>query len=372
MKKSIPFILVVFIVAGTVYGYSHQSASIALSPVEKQSLHDSLGDGVLSQTGLNPADAPVVAAPPPAPAAASAFGNESIQETPTPAPPFSGWQRLSSKPVLTPHGDGSESAGVFNPTVIKKDGRFQMIYRAQDGKGVSRLLFATSSDGVHFTPQTDVSIGAGQAYESAGMEDPRVVEVEGAYYLTYTGYDGSNAQLCLAVSNDLLHWDQKGIILPAGQGTWNVHWTKSGVILPQKINGKYWMYYMGDPKGSADEMGVASSEDSIHWTDASDHPVLPRRPGFFDSRVVARAETPVFRPELSWETTGQRSPTWYSSKGSCGTAAAGSSTTEGRTSTSASPRRPRADAASGLSSKSEARLNHSAIHPEGGAVGRGG
>ena len=279
--------------------------------------------------------------------ASIAFGSDSGTETPPQAPPFSAWQRLSNKPVLTPQGDGFESAGVFNPTVIKKDGRFQMIYRAQDGKGISRLLFATSSDGVRFTRQTDLALGPEQAYESAGMEDPRVVEVEGTYYLTYTGYDGSNAQLCLAVSNDLAHWERKGIILPAGQGKWNVHWTKSGVILPQKINGKYWMYYLGDPKGSSDEMGVASSEDALHWTDALDHPILSRRPGLFDSRVVepgallqidergiwlvyngaddglaystgwvlfdrndptrvlARAETPVFRPQLSWETAGQ-------------------------------------------------------------------
>ena len=49
--------------------------------------------------------------------------------------------------------DGFESAGTFNPAVIKKDRTFVMLYRAQDRKGTSSLGYATSNDGVHFTRQ---------------------------------------------------------------------------------------------------------------------------------------------------------------------------------------------------------------------------
>ena len=94
-------------------------------------------------------------------------------------------------------------------------------------------------------------------------------------------------------------------------------------------------------------MGVAYSEDLLHWTEALDHPVLSSRAGTFDSKVVepgpapimtpegilliyngaddrllystgwvlfdkkdptkvlARPDTPVFAPELEWEKTGQ-------------------------------------------------------------------
>src|SRR6202165_6010355 len=66
-------------------------------------------------------------------------------------PPFGKWTRLSPDPIISPQGNGFESAGTFNPSVVKKDGKFVMLYRAQDRKGTSALGYATSEDGIHFT-----------------------------------------------------------------------------------------------------------------------------------------------------------------------------------------------------------------------------
>src|ERR1700676_1269748 len=66
------------------------------------------------------------------------------------APPFGKWTRLSPDPIISPQGNGFESAGTFNPSVVKKDGKFVMLYRAQDRKGTSALGYATSVDGIHF------------------------------------------------------------------------------------------------------------------------------------------------------------------------------------------------------------------------------
>jgi beta-1,2-mannosidase len=121
------------------------------------------------------------------------------------------------------------------------------------------------------------------------------------YYLTCTGYnsvdeigkDKKDAQLCLATSNDLIHWTRRGVILPAYQGKWNHGWTKSGAIVPIKIDGKYWMYYLGEGPHSAGDMGVATSDDLLQWTDASDQPVAPVRAGYFDSKVAEPGPSPV-------------------------------------------------------------------------------
>jgi beta-1,2-mannobiose phosphorylase / 1,2-beta-oligomannan phosphorylase len=51
-------------------------------------------------------------------------------------------------------------------------------------------------------------------YESHGVEDARIVKIDDLYYLTYTAYDGVNAQGALAVSTDLIHFEKKGIIVP--------------------------------------------------------------------------------------------------------------------------------------------------------------
>src|SRR6516162_4194446 len=77
-------------------------------------------------------------------------------------------------------------------------------------------------------------------------------------------------------------------------------------------------------------MGLSYSSDLIHWTEATETPALPKRPGKLDSRVVepgpppvlmtdgivlvyngaddklvCRSEAPLFAPELEWEKVGQ-------------------------------------------------------------------
>ena len=262
--------------------------------------------------------------------------------------PFTEWKRATTQPILSPRESGFDAAGAFNPAVIKKDGKFVMLYRAQDAKKTSRLGYAISNDGIHFTAHPEPVLSPEAEYEKdGGVEDPRLVEIGGTYYLTYTGYNTKDAQLCLATSKDLLHWDRKGVIMPAKQGRWNTGWTKSGAILTQKIKGKYWMYYMADVRDKPDQTGIAYSDDLIHWTEALDQPVLQRRAGFFDSRVVepgplpimtkdgilliyngaddklvyktgwalfdktdptkviARSDKPFFAPETEWEKVGQ-------------------------------------------------------------------
>jgi predicted GH43/DUF377 family glycosyl hydrolase len=262
--------------------------------------------------------------------------------------PFGSWQRLSSEPVIAPRGDGWESAGTFNPAVVNHAGKIVMLYRAQDRNGTSRLGYASSTDGIHFVRREAPVLSPETEYErDGGIEDPRLVRLGDTYYLTYTGYNKRDAQLCLATSKDLVRWDRKGVILPASRGRWNVGWTKAGAIVPEKINGKYWMYFLGTAADKTDQMGIAVSTDLLHWTEPLDAPVLPRRPGRFDSRVVepgpppivtghaivliyngadndlvyrtgvvrfdrddptrvlSRTDNPIFMPEMPWERTGQ-------------------------------------------------------------------
>jgi predicted GH43/DUF377 family glycosyl hydrolase len=208
--------------------------------------------------------------------------------------PFTGWHRVSSDPIISPQGDSWESAGTFNPSVVRYHGKFVMLYRAQDRNGTSRLGYAESMDGIHFTRHSQPVFSPEADYEKdGGVEDPRLVKFGGTYYLTYTGYNKKDAQLCLATSKDLVHWQRQGVILPAYKGHWNVRWTKSGAIVPEKIKGKYWMYFLGTSPDNIDQMGLASSTDLIHWTEATDVPVLPGRPGQFDSRVVEPGPSPI-------------------------------------------------------------------------------
>ena len=262
--------------------------------------------------------------------------------------PFGSWSRASPGPILSPQGLGWESAGTFNPAVVFHDGKFIMLYRAQDAAGTSRLGFAESTDGTHFTRRPEPVLAPEADYEKdGGVEDPRLQKFGDTYYLTYTGYNKKDAQLCLATSGDLIRWERKGVILAAYKGNWNKGWTKSGAIVPEKIGGKYWMYWLGTAADKSDQMGLSWSADLLHWTEATETPVLAKRPGKFDSRVVEpgpppiltkegivliyngaddklvyragaaifdlhdprrvtyRSDTPIFSPEKEWEKVGQ-------------------------------------------------------------------
>jgi beta-1,2-mannosidase len=212
--------------------------------------------------------------------------------------PFGAWRRASDSPIISRRGNGWESAGTFNPAVIVRDGKIVMLYRAQDQGGTSRLGYAESQDGIHFTRRSEPVLSPEKDYEKdGGVEDPRLVQFGDVYYLTYTGYNKKDAQLCLATSKDLVHWERKGVILPAYKGNWNVRWTKSGAIVPEKSADKYWMYFLGTTSDNKDQMGLASSTDLLHWTEATNTPVLPVRAGKFDSRVAEPGPAPILTPK---------------------------------------------------------------------------
>ena len=206
-------------------------------------------------------------------------------------------ERVSQTPLLGPRPGWAELA-LFNPAAIRAGSKVVLLFRAQDRHHTSRVGYAESNDGgLHFKVRPDPVLVPEAPYEKGGgVEDPRVVEIKGLYYMTYTGYDTHAAQLCLAKSKDLIHWQRQGVIMPAYRGTWNTQWTKSGAIVPEQIDGKWWMYYLGtrtDSDGKArDYMGLAVSNDLLHWQDATDGPVLPRRPGEFDSRVMEPGPAP--------------------------------------------------------------------------------
>ncbi len=209
--------------------------------------------------------------------------------------PFGEWRRAAEAPVLSPQGTTWESAGTFNPAVVRHGSKFVMLYRAQDAAGTSRLGYAESADGIFFTRRAEPVLSPEADYEKdGGVEDPRLQRFGDTYYLTYTGYNKKDAQLCLATSQDLIHWERKGVILPAYKGNWNRGWAKSGAMVPEKIGGKYWMYWLGTTADKTDQMGISYSSDLLHWTEATETPVLPRRPGKFDSRVVEPGPPPIF------------------------------------------------------------------------------
>jgi predicted GH43/DUF377 family glycosyl hydrolase len=204
--------------------------------------------------------------------------------------PLGPFVRDPANPILRPGTQPWESKFVFNPAAVVKDGLIQLLYRAQGPDGRSSIGLATSSDGVHFRRRREPVLVATLPFElPGGCEDPRVIEVRGTYYMTYTGYDGTSARLALATSRDLVHWTKHGAIFPDFQ-TRDVGkpWSKSGAILSTPLHGRYIMYF-GDK-----DIYFAWSDDLIHWTPGSvDDPVMRPQPGTYSDELLEPGPPPL-------------------------------------------------------------------------------
>jgi predicted GH43/DUF377 family glycosyl hydrolase len=108
-----------------------------------------------------------------------------------------------------------ESEGVLNPGVIKIGDVIHLFYRAVAKDNYSTIGYCRLSAPMVIESRNEKALLFPQfEYEFQGLEDPRVVQIEGVYYLTYTAYDGVNALGALATSVDLINWQKQGIIVP--------------------------------------------------------------------------------------------------------------------------------------------------------------
>ncbi|MFT3787291.1 MAG: glycoside hydrolase family 130 protein [Tepidisphaeraceae bacterium] len=237
------------------------------------------------------------------------------------------------------------------------------------GGHTSRIGLATSDDGIHFnrspTPVLFPADDEQKPFEwTGGCEDPRIARRDdGLYVVTYTQYNGNGKmRLGIASSRDLKTWTKHGSAFAgtrfenlATKSASVVHEVRNGELVATRIDGRYWMYF------GESAVNVATSDDLIHWTpvEASGEllRVMSPRAGKFDSlltevgpqvvrtdrgiiliyngknaddgqhdptlpasvyacgqalfdradptKLLERLDTPFFKPELSWEQSGQ-------------------------------------------------------------------
>ncbi len=212
--------------------------------------------------------------------------------------PLGPFEPYEHNPILRPVGDTWESTNLYNPAALVVDGKVVLLYRAHAADIVSHIGMATSDDGFHFERENAPILSPQHDYERFGCEDPRVVFIDGTYYLTYTGWDRHKAQLCLATSADLRDWTKHGPLFPdfdtfATVAPWGHGWNKAGVIVPFQMQGMWWMYF------GEGAMYWATSDDLIHWTPGTSdtEPMYSPTPWSFDRDLVEIGTSPVLTDE---------------------------------------------------------------------------
>jgi predicted GH43/DUF377 family glycosyl hydrolase len=117
--------------------------------------------------------------------------------------------------LLSKTTNSFECDGVLNPAVIKVGNTIHLFYRAVTKDNYSTIGYCRLSAPMNLESRNTVPLLFPQFdYEFQGLEDPRIVEIEGTYYLSYTAFNGTNALGALATSTDLVHWNKRGIVVP--------------------------------------------------------------------------------------------------------------------------------------------------------------
>lgn len=183
--------------------------------------------------------------------------------------PFTRQAQPTPAPVLTPQGTGWESQHVLNPGVVYRNGAYQMLYRA-DGGGPDQIGHATSTDGLHFTRDAANPVIQDNVlpYESGGVTDPRLYELNGTYYSFVAAYDWSNSPpqtIMETTSTDLVHWTTA---VPIVHTNYDPAVVTDGNDTPVLMNTQYgprYVMYYGDSDPAKGRF-VAYSTDMKTWT----------------------------------------------------------------------------------------------------------
>ena len=117
-------------------------------------------------------------------------------------------ERYENNPILSPKADSEwETRCVLNPAVVYDDEmqKFVMVYRSagDDKRHEICMGLATSDDGKNFVRQSDKPVFAPNQYEPDGgcVEDPRIVQIGDAYFMTYAARTYAPGQYWLDLEN---------------------------------------------------------------------------------------------------------------------------------------------------------------------------
>ena len=142
---------------------------------------------------------------------------------------------------------------------------------------ISHLRLVYSGNGIDFKESKEYPpiLGEGE-YETFGIEDCRVSQIEDTYYLTYTMVSSNGVGVGLKTTKDWKTFEKKGMIFSPHN--------KDCALFEEKINGKFYaLHRPSSPELGGNYIWIAESPDGKHW---GNHKCIAKtRKGKFDFRI---------------------------------------------------------------------------------------
>jgi predicted GH43/DUF377 family glycosyl hydrolase len=230
-------------------------------------------------------------------------------------------------PILLPHPSNPwENLAVCNPGVIHDQGVFHMLYRAagNDAEHVIHFGLATSEDGIHFKRESDHPILSPSADgpDAGCIEDPRIVKLDGHFYITYAYRAYKPKQYWLSENNaayspndpslpplfghnmtasGLLMSDDLRTFRRLGRITRPDVDDRDVILFPDKVDGKYVMLHrpmqwVGPEYGTEfPAIWISFSDDLLCWSDSV---LLAKGQAGWECKIGG--STPPLRTDEGW------------------------------------------------------------------------
>ncbi|MGI6223557.1 MAG: glycoside hydrolase family 130 protein [Prevotella sp.] len=210
--------------------------------------------------------------------------------------------RVAERPVQK---DGEISFPIYN-----KEGKIEVLHFSKDdpnldasdprvinykGKDylttLSYLRLVCSDDGIHFHEDSNYPPIFGEGdLESFGIEDCRVAQIDGEYYLTFTEVSPVAVGVGLMHTKDWQNFQREGMIFPPHN--------KDCALFQEKVNGMYYAFHRpSSPELGGNYIWLAESPDLVHW--GRHKCIAVTRRGYWDSARVGAGASPI-KTEKGW------------------------------------------------------------------------
>ncbi len=156
---------------------------------------------------------------------------------------------------------------------------------------ISHLRLLYSNNGIDFYESDEYPALYGEGeFESFGIEDCRVSQIDDTYYLTYTMVSSNGVGVGLRTTKDWKVFEKKGMIISPHN--------KDCAIFEEKINDRFYaLHRPSSPELGGNYIWLAESPDGIHW---GNHKCIAKtRENKFDSKRLGAGAAPI-KTERGW------------------------------------------------------------------------
>jgi predicted GH43/DUF377 family glycosyl hydrolase len=193
---------------------------------------------------------------------------------------------------------GEKKEGIyFDPYVREWSNKFVMYVSFRNGGSIVRC---DSEDGIFWTHPVEVLKGTGMGDWENVVNRASVIKKDDIWYMWYTGQDTRNSKIGLAISEDGIHFNRykdNPVLVPEMQ--YEQQSVMNPCVLWDDDENIFKMWYSAGQKYEPDVICYATSENGINWNKCKENPVLSKGTDEYDCVKVGGCD--VLRAENGYQ-----------------------------------------------------------------------